>query len=337
VISTILSLFTNGIHNYTSLMGMPIDVVVCVHNRVDLTESCLRHLQAQTVDHHVIVVDDGSTDETRVRVRAEWPAVELVSFDEKRGLPQACNRGVSMGSGEIVVMLNNDVDCHPDFLERVRKPLEEDPMLGSVASLMLKPGGEAIDGIGLAADPILAGFPRLQGLPPRRASDTMPVLLGPGGSAGTYRRTAWEDVCGLDETVDAYMDDFDLAVRLRLAGWRAVAEPKAVGIHLGSATHGYRSAPQRHMAGVGRGYLMRRYGLLRGSTALRTLLTEAIVVGGDLLISRDLMALRGRLMGWKAGRARPQLPFPPEESLDRTINFRRSLAMRRGVYDLRPA
>jgi GT2 family glycosyltransferase len=321
---------------YPAHVSNYIDVVVMAYNHYELTESCLRHLQAQTAEHHVIVVDNGSTDDTRARVRSEWPAVQLESFDENRRFPQACNRGVAAGSGEIVVLLNNDVECRPDFLERLVTPMR-DPAVGSVASLMVQPGGERIDGMGLAADAILAGYPRLQGLPVSRAHDSMPVLVGAGGSAGAYRRVAWEQVGGLDETIVAYMEDFDLVLRLQIAGWRSVAEPDAVGVHLGSATFGYRSAGQRRQAGFGRGYMLRRYGLLRGRTAPRALLTELVVVAGDLVVSRDLQALRGRLEGWRAGRTRPRLPRPPAECLDHDIGFFDSLAMRRGVYRRRAA
>ncbi len=323
-------------HAYPYRVSSSIDVVIVAYNRFDLTESCLRHLLEQTLDHNVIVVDNGSTDDTRARLRAEWPKVQLERFEDNRGFSVACNRGVASGSAEHVVLLNNDVDCRPDFLERLVAPLR-DPEVGSVASLMLQPGGERIDSVGLAADSVLGGFPRLQGLPVARAHDLAPVLAGPAGTAAAYRRTAWEQVGGLDETIVAYMEDFDLALRLRMAGWRAVSEPEAVGVHLGSATHGHRSAWQRRQGGFGRGYLLRRYGLLRGRTAPRALLTETVVVLGDLVISRDIAALQGRLAGWRAGRSRPRLRLPPAESIDRTIGFRDSLAMRRGVYERRAA
>ncbi|HTU77301.1 MAG TPA: glycosyltransferase family 2 protein [Solirubrobacteraceae bacterium] len=312
-------------------MPSSIDVVIVAYNRYDLTGSCLRHLQAQTVEHHVIVVDNGSTDDTRVRLREEWPALQVEAFDENRGFPEACNRGVAAGRGEIVVLLNNDVDCRPDFLERLVAPLG-DPTVGSVVPLLLQPGEKGIDSVGLAADSILAGFPRLRGMSPASAHEDTPVLAGAAGTAAAYRRAAWEEVGGLDETIFCYMEDFDLALRLRMAGWRAVVEVEAIGVHLGSATHGHRTAWQRRHAGFGRGYMLRRYGLLHGRTALRALATEAIVVVGDLLISRDTAALRGRLAGWRAGRTRPRLPLPPADCLDLSIDFRDSLAMRRGIY-----
>ena len=75
---------------------------------------------------------------------------------------------------------------------------------------------------------------------------------------------------------------------------------RAVGVHLGSATYGQRGKRQQRLAGFSRGYLLRRYGVLRSRAALRALVTEAIVVVGDLVISHDLAALHGRLAGWHA-------------------------------------
>jgi N-acetylglucosaminyl-diphospho-decaprenol L-rhamnosyltransferase len=313
------------------------DVVIVAYNRYELTDSCLRHLAKQTVPHKLTVVDNGSTDDTRARLQAEWPDVHLECFEENRGFAEACNRGVSAGSGDFVVLLNNDVDCRPDFLAALVGPLEEDSRVGAVAALMLQPGERLIDSAGLTADVTLGGFPRLQGLELERAHAEHPVLAGPAGTAAAYRRGAWEQVGGLDETIFAYMEDFDLALRLRSAGWETAMAPDAVGVHLGSATHGHRSAWQRRHAGFGRGYLLRRYGLLRGRTALRTLATEAAVVLGDLVISRDLAALQGRLAGWRAGRDAPRLPSPPAGAVDHTISFRDSLALRRGVYGRRAA
>ena len=102
-------------------------------------------------------------------------------------------------------------------------------------------------------------------------------------------------------------------MRLRAAGWATAAAPDAVGVHLGSATYGHRSERQRRYGGFGRAYLMRRYGLLRRRAAARTLLTEAIVVAGDAVISRDLAALQGRIAGWRAAGGLPKHAFPPDE------------------------
>ncbi|HXP28784.1 MAG TPA: glycosyltransferase family 2 protein [Solirubrobacteraceae bacterium] len=318
-------------------MPPPVDVVIVAYNRYDLTESCLRHLGAQTIEHRVILIDNGSTDGTFERVAADWPAVELRRLPENHGFAEACNRGVAAGSGEIVVLLNNDVDAREDFLARLVAPLEADARLGSVAALMLQPGERLIDSAGLTADAVLGGFPRLQGLDADQARRERPLLAGPAGTAAAYRRAAWEQIGGLDESIFAYMEDFDLALRLRSAGWSSALAPEAVGVHLGSATHGHRSSRQRRNGGFGRGYMLRRYRLLHGASAPRALATELVVVLADLAISRDLQALRGRLDGWRAARHQARLPRPPAEAVDATIGFRDSLRMRRGVYERRSA
>jgi GT2 family glycosyltransferase len=313
-----------------------IDVVIPALNHFELTDSCLAHLAAQTVPHHVVVVDDGSTDSTSDSLRERWPDVQVERFESSGGFARACNRGVAAGAGEIVVLLNNDVDCRPDFLEHLSAPFDSDPRIGGVAALMLQPGAATIDSMGLTADVTLAAFPRLQGWPVARAGALAPPLVCPAGAAAAYRRRAWLEVGGLDEGLFAYMEDFDLGLRLRAAGWGVAGAPAAVGIHLGSATHGHRSARQRRLGGFSRGYVLRRYRVLHGRAAPRALLTEAVVSVGDIFTSRDVAALRGRLAGWRAAGGLPPRTAP-SGSIDAGIGFQASLALRRGVYGQRAA
>jgi GT2 family glycosyltransferase len=306
------------------------------YNRWELTSNCLAHLAAQTISHNVIVVENGSSDETRAALRGDWPGVSVVELDHNHSFTRAVNLGVQEGRGDHLVLLNNDVNLRPDCLEQLVAPLQEDPSVGSVAAVLLAPGERAIDSVGVTTDVTLAGFPRLQGLAPEHARDRAPVLTGPEGTTAAYRRAAWEQVGGLDESIDAYMEILDLAWRLRAAGWETACAVKAVGVHLGSATFGHRSAAQRRLAGFSRGYLLRRYGVLSSRSAPRALLTEMLVALGDLVISRDSAALRGRLSGWRAAHGKPRRQQPPPAAIDLSISLRDSLALRRGTYG-RPA
>jgi N-acetylglucosaminyl-diphospho-decaprenol L-rhamnosyltransferase len=321
-------------------MTPSIDVVIPTHNGWELTESCLAHLRKQTVPHAVVVCDNGSADGTPAHVRRCFPEVRVVELGANLGFPAACNRGVAAGDGDVVVLLNNDVDCRPKFLERLVVPLR-DERVASVASLLLKPGAKTIESFGLTADPTLAGYPRLRDRPAGAAQLDLPLLVGPSGAAGAYRRRAWEAVGGLDEGVFMYGEDVELALRLRAAGWSAAGAADAVAIHIGSASAATRSPWQRYQGGFARGYFLRRYGVLSSIIAPRALATEAIVVVGDALVfSRDLAALRGRVAGWRAGGRRPRRSLPPDDVLERRITFRQSLRLRVGVYaerDLGPA
>jgi GT2 family glycosyltransferase len=312
-------------------VDLSIDVVVPTFNGWELTEQCLAHLRAQTVPHSVIVVDNGSTDETLAQLRG-LPDVGLVSLDRNLGFGAACNRGAAAGTGEVVVLLNNDVFSRPDFLERLVAPLEADQHLGSVAGLLLRPGEQTIESMGLAADPTLAPFPRLRGRPPADAVSSTPVLVGPCGGAGAYRRQAWNDVGGLDEGTLGYGEDIDLAFRLRTAGWSAAVAPDAAAVHVGSASFGRRSGWQRYHGGYARGYMLRRYGVLRTSRSIRTIATEALFIVGDAILARDLSAGRGRVAGWRSARGLARLPLPPAQALDASITFWESLRLRRIVY-----
>jgi GT2 family glycosyltransferase len=312
-------------------LPLTIDIVIPTSGRYDLTRECLSHLARQTRRHTVIVSDNGDDEETAEGISREWPAVRLIRSQERLSFAVACNRGANLGDGEVLVLLNNDVYCRSDWLERLIAPLESEPRIGSAGCLLLQPGEQFIDSVGLCVDSTLAGFPRLSGLSVERAGDAKPRLAGPAGAAAAYRRSAWEQVGGLDEAIFAYSEDLDLALRLRAAGWGATVAPGAVGLHLGSATHGHRTAWQRRHAGFARGYLLRRYGVMRSRHALRALTTEAIAVLGDALISRDLAATSGRVAGWRSASGRSSR-MAPATALDPDIDLRASLALRTGIY-----
>jgi N-acetylglucosaminyl-diphospho-decaprenol L-rhamnosyltransferase len=313
-------------------MSDGVDVAVVAYRRWDLTHSCLEHLRRQTLAHHVIVCDNGCDQGTAERLRESHPEAAVVRLERNVRNQIACNLAVAAGDGELVVTLNNDVDAHPDFLEHLCAPFAGRPRLGSAAPLLLRPGERQIDSAGLAADRTLSAFARLKGQRPSEAQGEEPVLTGPDGAAAAFRRAAWTQAGGFDETLLGYMSDFDLVLRLRVAGWETVLAADAVAVHVGSATYGHRSGRQRYMAGFGRAYMMRRYGVLRSRAGLRALLTEGVVVAGDFVLCHDLAALSGRLAGWRTAPRSVRAPWPPPRALDERIGFLESLRLRRGTY-----
>jgi GT2 family glycosyltransferase len=311
-------------------VDLSIDVVIPTHGGWGLTESCLRHLAAQTVSHTVIVADNASPDDTVPRVRVEFPHVRVLELGANLGFPVACNRGVNAACGDTVVLLNNDVDCPPTFLERIVAPLRDDAV-GSVAAVLVRRDGATIDSVGLTADRTLAGFPRLRGRPLSDAVVSSPVLTGPAGAAAAYRREAWEQVGGLDEGIFMYGEDLELALRLRTAGWETALAADAVAVHHGSATSGHRSRLSRYHGGFSRGYVLRRYRLRRRS-ALRAAVTGVAVCLADAVVSHDLATLRGHVSGWRAAGSAFRNPLPPHDAIDGEIGFVTSLRLRREAF-----
>jgi len=296
-----------------------VDVVIPTWRGRDLLAGCLEHLSGQThPDMQVIVVDNASGDGTAEMVRERFPAVRVIEMPDNVGFGRAVNAGVRAGHGEFVVLLNNDVEVEPQFVAAIVAPLADDG-IAMVAGLTLIPGSGLVDAFGIEVDPTLAAYNRLRGRDPGNRPG---VLAGPSGGAAAYRRSAWDEAGGLDETLFAYGEDLDLALRMRAAGWRVADAPEARGVHLGGASVGVGSPWQRRLGGFARGYLLRRYGVLRGRQAVRALIFEALVVGWGLVRHRTLVPLTARVAGWRAGAGERR--SVPADAIDRSIGWRES-------------
>ncbi len=179
----------------------------------------------------VVVVDNGSTDGSVEWLRAR-DGVRLIELGRNTGFAFAANRGVEAAAAcEVVALVNTDVELAPDWLARVLTRLEGDLRLGSVATKMvlMEPAGVLDDcGDVLRRD----GVAEQRGH--GRADDGRwdapgEVFSACAGAAG-YRRAALLEVGGFDEKLFAYLEDVDLGLRLRMAGWRCAYEP-AVARH----------------------------------------------------------------------------------------------------------
>jgi GT2 family glycosyltransferase len=131
------------------------------------------------------------------------------------------------------------------------------------------------------------------------------------------------------------MEDVDLALRLRAAGWLGAGAPDAVAVHLGSATFGNRSRWQVETAAASRGYMLRKYGVLRSGvgTALWALAIELAGALLDAVRTRSLGALTSYRRGWRA--ADGERAHAPADAINEEIGLvgairRRLPALRSG-------
>ncbi len=161
-------------------MARTIDVVITTHEGWELTRRCLEHLLEQTVAHTVIVSDGASTDGTAESIRTLFPHVVLLTHADDPGYAAATNSGVAAGSGDVIVLLNNDAFCRPDFLEHVVAAFDVDEQVGAVAPLTVRSDERTIDSVGLTLDVTLAPYIRLTGQAERGGSSqsTAPRAAG---------------------------------------------------------------------------------------------------------------------------------------------------------------
>jgi GT2 family glycosyltransferase len=299
-----------------------IDVLIVTTNAREMVLSCLDHLGRQTVPHTIFLADNaGNADGTSDAVRSRFPNVEVLTPEENLGFSRGMNRLASMGNGEVIVLANDDMDVEPQFLEELVAPFS-DPHIGMVAGLTLQPGeAEIVDGFGIEVDCTLLAYNRLRHHAP---TDAPGQLLGPSGGAAAYRRSAWVAAGGFDPRFFVYGQDEELALRLRLAGWQATAAAGARGVHLGGATMGKDSPFQRQDSGFARGFMLRRFGVLRSRHGPRALLIELLTVAYGGLSARTLLPLTARVKGWRAAGGDPPLPIPAD-GVDSSISLRESL------------
>jgi GT2 family glycosyltransferase len=294
-------------------------------NGAERLGAALRALGEQTAACDVVLVDNGSTDGSIALARRELPAVQVVELGENLGFGRAINRGVAAVAGDPVILLNNDAVPEPRFVEALLEELGDG--VDSVAGVLLQERApELIDSAGVVADATLMGFDYLHGEAAAVAETAAPPL-GPTGGAALYRREAFEAVGGFDERIFLYYEDLDLALRLAARGGRCRLAPEARALHAYSASLGAASARKYAWTGWSRGYMLRRYGVLRDPRlALRALAGEAALCAGQVLKDRTAAGLTGRLRGWReaAGLAPREVDAPLLE-----LTLRQALALRR--------
>ncbi|MCX7855332.1 MAG: glycosyltransferase family 2 protein [Anaerolineae bacterium] len=202
--------------------------------------TCLDSLRRQTFrDFEVIVVDNGSTDGSLALLARDYPEVQVLALGENRGFAGACNAGIRAARGEFIVLLNNDTEADPHWLEEVVAAFQRHPEAGLVASKMRL--FDRRDVLHTAGD-----YYRVDGRPGNRGVwetdvgqyDREEYVFSACGGSAAYRRAMLEEVGLLDEDFFYSCEDVDLAWRAQLAGWRCVYAPRAVVYHKLSATGG---------------------------------------------------------------------------------------------------
>jgi GT2 family glycosyltransferase len=196
---------------------------------------CLRGLFAQDFrDFEVVLVDNGSSDNSLSFVRQSYPQVQIVSFRENRGFAVAVNAGIRAGRSEYVALLNTDTFPRPGWLSSLVETMDSSPPeVVGLASKMLNMSNPAIvDDAGDLFSWYGAARKRGHGRP---ASEFVQVaeIFSPCAGAALYRRSFLEELGGFDERFFAYLEDVELGLRGRLRGYRCLYVPTAEVLHQG--------------------------------------------------------------------------------------------------------
>jgi GT2 family glycosyltransferase len=215
-------------------------VLIPTWNGRHLLEEALGGLDVQVLrDFEVVVVDDGSDDDTVAWMRRERPADRVIEQPSQRGLAAALNRGIAVAEGQFIAVLNNDAVPARGWLEALDQAFAEAPRASFLASRILlyddpsrlHAAGDTFGRNGLPGN---RGVWQPDGLTYAESCE----VFGACAAAAAYRRELFDDVGTFDEDLVMYCEDVDLDWRAQMAGHRCLYVPDAVVRHRLSATAG---------------------------------------------------------------------------------------------------
>ncbi|MEI7024941.1 glycosyltransferase family 2 protein [Paenibacillus sp. y28] len=211
---------------------MKTSIIIPSYNGAAVLRDCIRSIRVFTPPpYEILVVDNGSTDETLTMCREE--RVPFLSLPENRGFPAACNAGLRIAGGDALMLLNNDVLATRGWLDNMKQCLLSDPRIGLVG-----PMSNYASGRQQIQEPFtnIEDMSRRWNVPnPGKWKEVNRLV----GLCLLFRREVLEQIGPLDErfTPGHYEDD-DYCYRVRQAGYRLMIAGDVFLYHHGSASFG---------------------------------------------------------------------------------------------------
>ena len=233
--------------------------VVVNWNGWEDTVECLNSLRQQDYGElDVIVVDNGSTDDSYRRIQENHPWVTMVETGRNLGFPSGCNVGTRLAlqrGADYVWVLNNDTVAPPDTLKKLLRTAAANPSAGAVgAVLYYMHDPERVQAWGGGRINLWTGFV---------THFTQPTELNGNayltGASMLLPRRVCEEVGIFFEGFFMYCDDSDLGIRLRRAGYDLVVAEDTAILHKEGASSPKRSPRIDRFATISGMRLLRRH------------------------------------------------------------------------------
>jgi GT2 family glycosyltransferase len=256
-----------------------------------------------------ICVDNGSTDGSDAAIEDRFADVELIRTGANLGFAGGNNVGLRRAlerGADWTLLINNDALAEPGLADALTEAAGARPDAGILACKILFEDGHTIQYAGATFNARLGYSGRLAGY--GRADRHGEVLCDVGradGSALALSRAAFERVGGLDESLFLYVEDVELSLRVRRAGFGVVFVPRARVRHKGSSASGGRASTTnlfystRNTIAVSERYAPMPFGF----RALRRLVVVSAHLAQALSHPARLEAARAVIAGWRAARA----------------------------------
>ena len=250
-------------------------IVIVNYNTCELLRDCLASI-ANSVDaprYRVLVVDNGSSDDSAAMVHSEFPWVQLIVSQRNGGYAYANNlglRALGFDGGAVkgdarpryVLLLNPDTVLPPEALAAMTAYLEDHPDVGAVGPKLVRRDGSLDKACRRSFPSPAVSFYHFAGLDrlfPHSARfgrynlsyldpDLETEVDALVGAFMLLRAEALERAGLLDERFFMYGEDIDLCYRIKQRGWRIVYYPRVTVLHIKGASS--RKASRRAIAAL---------------------------------------------------------------------------------------
>jgi len=218
----------------------PVSVIILTFNGGEFISPLLQSLVNQTYPNdkmQVIVVDNASTDDTVSIIRKTHPFVKLVLLKKNLGFAAGNNQGLLHACHDLIVFLNQDTICHPEFLKSLVNIMLMDKTLAACNPNIVTPTPPNYDSIDMQSSPASLFVCDLSpfGYGKNRVIDSAPIyhqkLLS--GCAFIIRRETVSKLGYLfDESIWMYAEDTDISLRIHNTGQKVCASRESIIYHL---------------------------------------------------------------------------------------------------------
>jgi len=217
-------------------------IIILTYNSAKYIENCLGSVFNQThKNFEILVIDNNSKDETMSRIEriGNNAKIELILNKENTGYAAGNNLGIRKSRGEYIFLVNPDVVLDTGFVKEIIDEFEKDSTVGSMQGKIYQLIGnqktKIIDTLGFEVFKSGRIIDKGQGNKDNGKYDEKKEIFGVNGAVPAYRRRALNEVKlreeYLDEDFFCYVEDIDLAWRLKSMGWKSFFLPTAIAWH----------------------------------------------------------------------------------------------------------
>ena len=223
-----------------------VSIIIPNYNGGDLLYNCINSIyeNISIKDFEIIVVDNGSTDNSINRVKSNFQNVEIISSNSNLGYSGGCNLGATHASGKYLLFLNNDTEHSNEWIEKLVYFLDSNSNIAAVQPKILNIHNKKLfdyaGGAGGFIDKFC--FPFVQGRIFHTLEEDHNQYNNPSrifwasGAAFMIRSNIFKTLEGFDKVYFAYMEEIDLCWRAQAMGYKIYSVPDSFVYHYGKQT-----------------------------------------------------------------------------------------------------